>query len=456
MQVKEYLKGVATRLLAPVIKSMGNYNPNIPVGFQMMGINTFPTGINNYGAYYNKIFYTAQNILVRKFTEAPITVNRKKVVNKRLNKFYSKSISNEERAFIKTQNLQELEDHELNILFDKPNTYQSGIEMMEDFWYNYGFGDGFLLFESLGELSRDKRPIAIHSLMRNRMMINKSNEEFDAVLSYTYTTNNGKQIVIPKENILHLKHWNPNLSDLKGLGVDQVSAIDINLNNHNNLAQGAAFVNGGRGTLFSSDSVVSQDGTIVEKYSATQMDVLKESMRKDFQGSHNNRRMYFANGMVNATSYGDTFAEMELISAESNNWKSIFITSGVPIVLGPITEGSTESNVKAGYKALVTNTIINEIKKLDQKLTQKIQQWWSDIIIIHDLTEFTELAPDLKLMMEVYGKPTLSEDERRSVFGYEEMPDKIGQNYLVASGLMKIQDIIVDPFANMPPTPPAL
>lgn len=450
MSAKTYLKGIASSVLAPVIKSLNPIYPNLGIGFQMMGVNIFPTGLSNYTGYSNKIFYTAQNILVGKLIEAPITFNKQKG---KVSKFYSKSISNEERRFIKSKNLQELENHELNNLFDTPNDYQSGIEMMEDFWHNYGFGDGFLYFETLGELSRNKKPIAIHSLKRNSVICNRSNDNFNAILDYTYSCQNGKQIRIPKEQILHLKHWNPNIGGLKGWGVDVSASIDINLSEQGSLAQGSAFVNGGRGTIISSDSTLNNEGEYVEKYSAAQMTALKESIRKEWQGSKNNRNIHFANGYLNVQNYGDTLAELEIDKSEETRWRNIFAICGVPWALSPVGSQSSENSVIQGFKSLVTNTVISELRKFDQKLNGIVKQWYGEIIAIHDLTEFSELAPDLKLMAEVYGKPNLTEDERRSIFGYEEMPDGLGKNILVASGLIKLEDLVSDEFKNL--TPPA-
>lgn len=445
------LKEAVSVLFNKSVNQFGNAYPNLGAALPLVFGKSFSFDLQGNYAYNNKIFYAATNILVRKMIEAPITFNQKKATAKKFDRFYSKAISNEKRAQIKAQALVEVENHPLNVLFDAPNSYQSGLELTEDFWHNYAHGDGFLWFESLGdELSRSKQPSVVHSLNPQRVQVIESTDRLDRVGKYVYTTWNGVQIELPRENVLHLKHWNPNIGDLKGLGVDKIAAMDISLNNSNNTAQGAAYVNGGRGTLFSSDSTVDSEGNVIEKYDAKQMTVLRETMQRDMVGAMNNRRMYYANGLVNATNYGDTLAEMELINAENANWKSIFAIVGIPVALAPITEAATENNVKAGYKALVTNLVVSELRKFDQKLNQKIQQWWPDIIACHDLTEFTELAPDLELMKNVYGIPTLSEDERRAIFGYDEMENGLGSVYLVPSGLMKLEDLVSNEFDNLP------
>lgn len=447
MQAKQYFKSVAKAVLSPVIKSLSDGFPALGAGFMMSMGGTFRFAINNKQAYGNKIFYAAQNILVRKLTEVPIMFSKQKAnstVKFNANKFYSTNTTNEKRFVLKTLALEELEDHDLNKLFDTPNSYSSGIELMEDFWYNYGFGDGYLWFETLGsEFSRNNKPVAIHSLNRSRVQIDRSTDKFDGVGKIWYTCQNGERIELDKRHVLHLKHWNPDINALQGLGVDQVAAIDINLNRQNNLAQGAAFINGGRGVMFSSDSTRDANG-LHEKMTAEQMDVLRDDIEHSFKGAENNRQMHFTNGMVNVTNYGDTLAEMEMTKTEESQWKNIFTIAGVPWVLSPASSTVSENSVIVGYKSLVTNTAIPELRKFDQKLTQIAKYFYpgDKIIAAHDLTEYTELAPDLKLMKEVYGSPLLTVNEQRGVFGYDELPGDTGKAILVTSSLMNLDDLL--------------
>lgn len=433
MQIKSYFKNIA--------KAVFKGAPNYGVGWQMMTQGLFSWGLNGSQAYMNKIFYSATNIMVLKLTETPMVFSIKKTKSN-TDKFYSKTLTNEARKAYKALNLQEVEEHPLNLLFDNPNKYQSGIELLEDFWHNYTFGDGYLFFEGLGELSRNTKPVAVHSLARSRVMAVQSTDNFNAISHYTYTTWNGNQIRIEKENILHLKHWNPNIGDLKGLGVDVIAGMDISLNNANNEMQGASFKNGGRGTLMSSDSSISADGEKINKMSKEQTQDLKDTVERDMQGIKNYKRIHFTNGYVNVQQFGDTLVENDALNAEDKQWRNIYTIVGVPFVLSPAASNVSENSIIAGYKAFVTNLIISELRKFDQKLTAKIQQWYPYIIATHDLTEFTELAPDLKLMKEVYGSPLLYEDERRSIFGYDDLPNNQGKIILVPSGLITLDDLI--------------
>lgn len=441
---KEYFKNLGNAV-NNVAKSLFGFSPNLSVGLSMFNERVFRWDISGYTAYNNKIFFTGANIIVRKMIEAPITFNeKKKQATKSIDKFYSKNISNPERNTVKSAAVVELPDHPLASMFT--------IDIMEDFWNYYNFGDGFLWFESLdGELSRNKKPVAVHSLNPERVYIVTNNARFDNVERYDYTADNGEVIPIPKNQILRLKHWNPRITaDMKGFGLQVACAKDIALNEAGNEAEGAAYVNGGRGTLFSSKTEVTTDGKVVDKMTGPQMSALKETITKDLSGARNNRKQKFTNGEVVVTPYGDTLAEMEINKSEDSRWKNIFAIMGIPKELSPVNFTGSENSVQAGYKALVTNLVISQLRKFDQKLTALIQQWFPGIIAIHDLTEYAELAPDLKLMKEVYGTPSISENERRKVFGFDELPGDIGKAILVSSGLMNLSDIVNNEFDQTP------
>lgn len=446
MQLKHYVKTVTAAVLQPIAKSLWGIDSNVSLGITSFNDKIFKWSISGNSAYNNKIFYTGTNILVRKIIEAPITFNQKKVkATKSIDKFYSKTIFNPERNSIKSQIVDQIPDHPLAGIFT--------IELMEDFWHNYTFGDGFLWFEKAGsDLSRNNRPIAVHSLKPSRVNIIQSNLRFDPVLKYTYSCDNGDVIELDKGDVLHLRHWNPNIGELKGYGVDVAASMDISLNNAGNETEGAAFLNGGRGTLFSSEVEVTKEGDRVAKMTGDQMSAVKQTVMNDMAGARNNRKMKFTNGHVVVTPYGDTLAEMEVNASEDSRWKNIFAIIGLPWALTPVASQSSENSIVAGYKALVTNLVVSELRKFDQKLTNLVQQWFPGIIAISDITEYSELAPDLALMKTIYGSPYVSVDENRKVFGYDELGGEIGQAMLVPSGLMKIQDIISDEFAGQSAT----
>jgi len=399
--------------------------------------------------YNNKIVYAGLNLLVKKLTEPEILINRVRPNKQsKISKYYSKSISNEHRAFVKAQAFDELEKHELIDLLEKPNDYQTGIEMREQFWFNYQYGDGFIIAlnndpNSPGAESRRFKPTMFLAINRNRVDVIRSEEKYRPIAYYRITLFNGEQITLFPDHVFHLQKWNPE-SYLWGAGFTYAASATIEENYQNTIARGAAYRNGGRGTLFSSDIGGTTDESKFVKMTSDQMSKLKTTVEQDMAGAENNRRMFFTNGFVSVQNYGDTLAEMEMISADKSNWKDIYATLGIPVSLTPTGDGLTDTNQDAGYKALVTNTIIPDLRKFDLKFKIFIAQWFPEIIPCHDLTAFSELMPDLKLMSEIFGKPKLTVDENRALFAYDNLPDKTQGETIFVDGSQKTIEQAID------------
>jgi hypothetical protein len=64
-------------------------------------------------------------------------------------------------------------------------------------------------------------------------------------------------------------------------------------------------------------------------------------------------------------------------------------------------------------------------------------------VIDFDTTVYSELQPDLKLMKEIYGMPSLTEDERRPLFNFDELGGELGAAILVDQGKITLQDVIM-------------
>lgn len=398
--------------------------------------------------YNNKIVYAGLNLLVKKLTEPEILINR--IQNSKQNKllkYYSKSISNEQRALSKAQLFDELDQHELLDLLEKPNDYQTGIELREQFWFNYLYGDGFIIAlnddpEAPGAESRRFKPTKFMAINRNRVDVVRSEEKYKPIAYYRITLFNGEQIILFPDQVFHLQKWNPE-SYLWGAGFVFGSDKTIEENNQNTIARGANYVNGGRGTLFTSDTV-EVGGELKNKMSSDQMSTLKKTILEDMQGAHNNGRMKFTNGYVKPIPYGDTLAEMQLIDADKANWKDVYAVLGIPVSLTPTGDGLTDTNQAAAYKGLVTNTIIPDLRKFDLKFKLFVSRWYPDIIPCHDLTTFSELMPDLKLMAEIYGKPKLTVDENRALFAYDNLPDKEQGSTILVEGSSRTIEQVID------------
>lgn len=403
--------------------------------------------------YKNKIVYATVNVLVRKLIEAPIIVSKVKSQKdvQRLKNFNFRG-GNEAGKYNATQlkALDEIEDHELIDLLNKPNDYQTGIEMREAFWFNYKLtGDGFLFVEKNGN-----KPVFIHCLPSDRVTIERHNGDWrQPVTKYKFNAWDSTLIDLPMENLMHLKKWSP-LDPIQG-GYSPMNAagLTVEKNNQNDIAQGSIFVNGGTGTIISSETVI-EGGKAHFKLDKTQVESIKKTIREDWTGSSNNGKFHVTNGTVKVDKIGDTLVDMNAIAADDQDAVRIAASWGVNSILIGDKTGGSENNVKVAEKQLVTNVVVSDLRKFDEKFREFSKTWYKGerLYIAHDLTEFSELAPDLKLMKEVYGDAWyLTGNEKRKLFNMDEVTDPNMGKFIVPSGFTPLDTLFSTEFDNLDP-----
>lgn len=452
MELKSLVKSAGFRIKSAFNALMGNENM---AGLAMLLGGGFTWGSDYAGSYRNKVVYSAVNLLVRKLTETPIIVSM--VKSEKQFKSFMKTVSPERLKASKELSMDELDEHPFLDLWNMPNDYQTSLDLQEDFWFNVILhrDGGYLFFERSG--ADDRRPgriVAVHSLPSWCVTPMLSRDWRNPVEYYQFFSWTGEMISISPNNILNIRGWNPS-SQTIGFSFQDSTFKTIAQNEANQEGQGAAFRNGGTGILLSSDTAQSGvNKDIVDKISPDQMKQVADTIKRNMSGFQNTKAINFTNGYVNVQKLGDTLVDLASIDAEKSNWKDIYTVLGIPIVLGPTAEAMTESNVVAGFKALVTNTIVPMLRKFDEKLNRYVgKDYEGKIRICHDVTEFTELAPDLKLMKETYGEMwQITPNELRNIFNFDRSEDPNMDKIYIKTGLSPLdsinEDISLDPDAK--------
>lgn len=403
------------------------------------------------GGYGNKIVYAYANVIVTKLVEVPLTVYD--VINERearkLDSFHFGGDHNKAGLYNIThiKALRERENHPLVKLWENPNPYQTGIEMMEAFWYNYEIsGDGYLWAQKLTE-GRDKgQPVYLHCLPSNLVMPVRQFADINAPINYyQFTTWWGQVYQIPPEDILHLPKWSPFDPVLGGYSPLVPGAKMVALNEANQIAQGSAFEKGSTGVIIHSDIGGKSDAESFDKLTTEQVRDIEKTLALKYQGAINNKNTHVTNGYVAVTKLGDTLAELELCEQEKANWRdggALFNVS--PILVGDMSVGS-EDKVKVLTKALVINNAIPKLRRFDASLKKWVALWYpgQNIVVKADIKKFTEISPDQKLMKEVYGDADWVDlNEKRMLIA--DLPEK--EEYkgvtLVGGGKKTLEQII--------------
>lgn len=376
--------------------------------------------------YGNEIVYAIMQVLVNKQTEAPLLVS--KIIDEKSYSKFKSFIRDAGDPYARVVTVQHrnkaFEDIESGgygtdyALLKNPNDYQTSAEFWGVFWLMYNLTGEAFIYVTLKEGTN--KPIEMHVLPSQNVTIVYSGNYKDPIRGYSFNT--GKNDVeIPYRQVMHLKkpnpNWNTTGTQLRGYSPLASGRKTVTKNNLNIEAQATAMKNGGSVTLLSGDPSKA-------KMTPTQMNQMDELIKEKIKGADNNKNIIMTNGYLTSQKVGDTLVDMDLINAEKRDEQRLCSLWGVhPILIGSDVN-STENNVRAAYKSLVTNVVLSDLLKRDEKLTAFLNSFYNlNHVIRTDTTVYSELAPDLELMVKVFGQPRLTENQKLAIFNYGESSD---------------------------------
>jgi len=397
------------------------------------------------GYYDNEIVYMALRVYLKKIKVAPIILS-KVVDEKALNKYeqFVSSAKNQEHRLLtlkhRNKALNEIDSHSLLDLFNRPNEYQTRSELFEAWFGNWKLaGDGYLWGYGDPEIGINKGKFTELHVIPSYMCLPVYSGNFRDPIAYYELTLDGETVRVDKSKICHLKDWNP-ASNYRGLSPTEPGKKVLKTDGYNKTAQARAFENGGKGYMISSDSEKED-----YEYTREQAELVDQKIRQKLQGANNYGNIFSITRKVKVQAIGDSAADMKLLESTKYNRGVISQLFGVDGILIGDKEGSTYANADAAYKGLVTNTIMPDLIEAREHLAQWLLPIYKgqNLYLDFDTTVYPELQPDLKLLMEVFGKPSLSEDERRNMFNFDNFDNKeLGEAILIPSGYETLQSVV--------------
>lgn len=437
--------GLKTGLKNMVLKLAGVTEP-VPGFFYALG-----TGVKWFGkskqevlnkSYLdNDLVFAGVRVITNQIKICPFLLSE--VVNEQKLKHYKQYSSKFEpehqiRAMkYRAKALQEVESHPLLDLLENPNDLQSLADFLEDLFGFYNtLGTGYIYLEMPKRGVNANKPIRMYSLPAHLVdPVYNVGDWFNPISHYTFNVDGG--IPIPKENIIDFRTWNPRDGEWEGLSPFDVGHRVVTRNNANQTAQTRAFQNGGRAILISGDRPEMP-------MDQEQLDLLTDRIRQKISGPENYRTIQASNASLKVQAIGDSPADMELIAANEADREKIAMLLGFdPILLGG-SKGAKYDNMEKAEKKLITGPVMAQLNMLVKKLNKRVVPLFADgkkLFLEADTSVYPELQPDLKLMMEVYGKPRLTIDETRSVFKWDSLNNEFGDEVLIEKGHFLLSDI---------------
>lgn len=346
---------------------------------------------------------------------------------------------------MRSKALEFAEDSDLAKLLANPNPNQTWTEFSESVAGFYDTcGEVFIYGVGPGEDSKNYGKYTELYAMPSHLVTLVTGDITNPVKGYKILLGN-QTIEIPFKDVLHMKMWNPfwdlNGNQLRGQSPLMAGLKYLKRNDAGIYASVKLLENRGAETIVSPNHPDS-------KYwlNPTQVTATEDAIASKVNGSVNRGKTVVSAMPLQATQLGLSPQALQIIESMSDDVTTLCAIWGLdPILLGRGT--GTYSNQEMARKALIVDIVIPYLNNLEQNLMNWLCPAYdkSDgvkYVIDFDTTVYSELQPDLKLMKEIYGAPSISEDERRAIFNYDELGGEIGAAILVDQGKLTIQDII--------------
>lgn len=389
--------------------------------------------------------YAIINLITKKSATVPFEVFRVKNRSKLLKYQASMQSAYSAKDYVnairyKEDAMDKVDGSEIEGLLLTPNPTQSYYDLNEciDGYYLLT-GNSYIYGLSPGFGKNALRPKELHCLVSPTVSV-VANNYFDPVRAYKVGF---MQDEIPKDQIAHLKHFNPLSSVsrpediLYGLSPLASSRGLISKHEQADLAQGAAFKNLGIAGILSRDV----NGDLTEE--------IAKSMQDNFEqfatGVSNFKKIKVTSANVKWQQIGVSPVDLGILEAKEEMLQELANIYSVPI--GLLTKNnSTENNIIEGRKQLITDAVIPMVEKRKSALNRwLVPKFDPSLFIEMDYTVFPEMNDDLKdLVNSAIGMDWITPNEKRSLTKYDKHPDPLMDKIYMTSGKMPIEDVSMD------------
>ncbi|WP_276483567.1 phage portal protein [Paraflavitalea pollutisoli] len=208
-----------------------------------------------------------------------------------------------------------------------------------------------------------------------------------------YQMTNGSLEKFTKEQVMHLKDFNPEYG-VAGEGLYGMSALKPGNRTitRNNSAKKAGATqldnNGAPGIAYVDDPVVPPTGR------EAQANLMKRAWAKEHSGADQYGKVAFSGYKMGYVSVGLALKDMDLTSIEATDLRGIFNLWGLPSQLGNDPENKSFNNAKEAEKALTTRAAIPRMTRFRDNFNRKIEGDWGGLkgyCVDFDLDVYPEL-----------------------------------------------------------------
>jgi HK97 family phage portal protein len=306
-------------------------------------------------------------------------------------------------------------------LIKNPNPMQTWAEFLDSMltWYNTS-GEIFVYGFSPAD-GPNKGKIKEMYVMPSNYVEIVAGSLFEPVRGYKLIIGD-QNIEIPADQVLHIKTtnltWDLNGAQLRGMPPLLAGLKTLQANNEATEAKQKTFQNGG------AKGIISPNINNPEFWpSPDQRAKMDERIDERINGSKNLNKIVASSIPLRYDAIGLSPVAMDIINSQNMDLQTLCGLWGVNPVL--FTSNATYANLEGAQKALVTDVIMPQLQMIEEKFTQWIgKSYGMDYVLDFDISSFSELQPDVQVILETYGKsPYFTGNEVRSLLNWHASED---------------------------------
>lgn len=257
--------------------------------------------------------------------------------------------------------------------------------------------------------------------------------------------NTGEIKQFTKEEILHVKFWNPdyNINGSGLMGMSPLKPGNKRLTRSNSAKKAGATQlenNGAAGIAYVDDPIVPVNDR------TTQANAVKRVWANEYAGSDNYGKVAFSGYKMGYVSVGNTLKEMDLSNIELSDLRGIFNIWGIPSQLGNDPDNKTFNSLKEAEKALTTRCALPHLTAKRDHLNRKLQTDWGfkgvNVYADFDMSVYSELQEDQKGKWEWVSKLPVSSKYKLELMNLDAPDDPNLDVILIDDNLVPLADIV--------------
>lgn len=436
-RVTEVPKGMDVNLLNRIL--YGQFTANTMVVWYDSNQQTFV----DQGYKGNAVVYSIIRKIAEKGKQCPIYVYKESSQAKRYRgaKYSAKELNRLNALSFRTKELAEVSVNDPVVrLLKKPNPYQTWTEILDNVftWYNTT-GEAFIYgFQPMEGLNRGKIQ-EMYVLPSNYVELVAGNL-FQPVKGYKLIIGD-QNIEIPANQVLHLKNtnltWDLNGAQLRGMPPLLSGIKTLQANNESTEAKQKTFQNGGAKGLISPNIQNPEFWPNPEQ--RAQMD---ERIDERINGNKNANKIVASSIPLKYDAIGLSPLAMDIINSQQMDLQVLCGIWGLnPVLFSP---NATHANLEHAQKSLVTDVLLPQLQLIEEKFTEWIKKsYGQDYVIDFDISSYSELQPDVKIVMDTYGKsPYFTGNEVRMMLNWDESEDPAMDVHWIPSGLIPSEEAL--------------